>query len=278
MTLIAHRHGKARVRVLRLDRHDPRHRVHEASLDVMLEGRFERSYTHADNAGVIATDSIKNIVNLVARESVSLNAEEFALAVAARFLARYGHVDRVTVASTQTSWSRLAVGGAPHPHAFVLDANGQPTVQVDAGRARTTVRSGIAGITFLKSTGSGFTGYVRDEFTTLPETDDRIAATSMTATWSWSAAPPDYEGSNHRLVSTLLAVFADTYSASLQDSVYRMAEAALVAVPEVSEITLGCPNKHYLPINLAPFGTSADGQVFTPTDEPHGHIECTVGR
>ena len=278
MTLIAHRYGKGRVRVLRLDRNQPEHRIHEASLDVMLEGRFERSHTHADNASVVATDSIKNIVNIVACESVPLGPEAFAQAVAARFLSRYSQIERVTIASRQTAWSRMTVGGAPHPHAFTLDANGHPTVDVDATRARSIVRSGIDGITFLKSTGSGFTGFVRDELTTLPETTDRIAATSMTATWKWSATPADYDAANQRLLATLLGVFADTYSASLQDSLYRMAQAALAVTPEVAELTLACPNKHYLPINLAPFGTSSDGQVFTPTDEPHGQIECTVGR
>jgi urate oxidase len=76
----------------------------------------------------------------------------------------------------------------------------------------------------------------------------------------------------------MLEVFATTYSFGIQDSLYRMAEAALAVVPEIIEIKLACPNKHYIPINLTPFGLSADNLVFTPTDEPHGQIECTVAR
>ena len=64
----------------------------------------------------------------------------------------------------------------------------------------------------------------------------------------------------------------------MQDSLYRMGMAALEAVPEVSDISMACPNKHYLPLNLAPFGLDNNNQVFVATDEPHGQIECTVGR
>ena len=72
--------------------------------------------------------------------------------------------------------------------------------------------------------------------------------------------------------------FAGTYSNSVQDSLYRMGEAALAAVPEISEISLACPNKHYILMSLKPFGIENRNQVFLPTDEPHGQIECTVAR
>ncbi len=130
----------------------------------------------------------------------------------------------------------------------------------------------------MKSTGSGWTDYLHDEYTTLPETRDRIAATSMNANWLWSATPADYPLANDRVLQSMLEVFASTYSHSLQDSLYRMGESALAVVPEISEIVLSCPNKHYLPIDLSRFGLASDNLVFTPTDEPHGHIECTVAR
>ena len=76
----------------------------------------------------------------------------------------------------------------------------------------------------------------------------------------------------------LLRVFASTYSHSVQDSLYRMGEAALAAAPDVREITLRMPNVHYLPIDLSPFGQDASGEVFLPTDEPSGQIEVTLRR
>ncbi len=124
----------------------------------------------------------------------------------------------------------------------------------------------------------GWVEYVKDDYTTLPETTDRIAATAMDAHWTWRAPVVDYTATNAQVLATMLEVFATTYSKGVQDSLYRMGEAALAAVPELARISMACPNKHYLPINLTPFGMSSDNMVFTPTDEPHGQIECTIGR
>ena len=100
----------------------------------------------------------------------------------------------------------------------------------------------------------------------------------MNATWTWSGTPADYPAANARILETALDVFATTYSYGVQDSLYRMGEAALAAVPEIADISMACPNKHYLVINLKPFGIENDKQVLVPTDEPHGQIECTIAR
>ena len=278
MPLIANTYGKGRVRVLRVHRQGEHNEVRELSLQVMLNGDFSRAYTHADNRKVIATDTIKNIVNIVARESIVAGNEEFCAAIARFFLGRYEQVDSVDINASETVWRRMVIDGEEHPHGFVLDGNGKPTVHLLQGRQDAKLSSGIAGFTFMKSTDSGWTDYVMDDVTTLRETTDRIAATSMNASWAWSAEPDNYAQSNEKILATMLSVFADTYSAGIQDSLCRMAEAALAAVPEIGTISLACPNKHYLPIDLSPFGMSADNLVFTPTDEPHGQIECSVGR
>jgi urate oxidase len=138
--------------------------------------------------------------------------------------------------------------------------------------------SGVDNFTFMKTTQSGWSNFFKDRYSTLAETDDRICATSMVASWQWSAKPADYAATNARILDVLLEVFATTYSPSVQNSLYRMGEAALAAVPEISEVSMACPNIHYIPINLAPFGLTNANEVFLPTDEPHGQIECTVGR
>jgi urate oxidase len=102
----------------------------------------------------------------------------------------------------------------------------------------------------MKTTGSGWDNFARDPYTTLVETKDRICATSMDASWAWSSTPTDFAGANERVLSTMIEVFATTYSAGVQDSLYRMGEATLAATPEVLSISMACPNKHYLPINL----------------------------
>jgi urate oxidase len=278
MALVRNTYGKARVRIMRLKRDGERHEVRELTVQAMLEGDFARSCTAADNSSVIATDTIKNLVNIVAHENSGLDAELYCSALARRFLDLYAQVARAVVTAHETRWTRLAVGGKPHAHGFLLDGNGRPVAHVNATREAVAVQSGIEGFTFMKSTASGWENFVRDAYTTLPETADRICATSMDARWSWQTAPADYAAANARVLTTMLDVFVTTYSASVQDSLYRMGEAALSAVPEIAEISLACPNKHYLPINLGPFGLENGGTVFTPTDEPHGQIECTIAR
>ena len=278
MPLISNSYGKGRVRVMRVDRDGARDEVRELTVRTMLEGDFAAAYTAGDNHAVVATDTIKNLTYIVARENMAACAEAFGEALAARMLARYPQVGRVRVSMQETRWARAQFAGAPHPHGFTLDGNGRPTAEVVATRDGVAVASGIAGFTFMKSTGSGWVGYVMDECTTLPETRDRISATAMDATWTWLAPPADYDAANARILATMLEVFATTYSHGVQDSLYRMGEAALAAEPGLGTVRMACPNKHYLPVDLAPFGMASDNMVFVATDEPHGQIECVVGR
>ncbi|HEX2528353.1 MAG TPA: urate oxidase [Geminicoccus sp.] len=283
MTLVRKTYGKDRVRVLRVQREVPGrpagwHEVRETTVQAMVTGDFAETFTHADNSKSICTDTVKNIVNIVARENVAFGNEAFCAAIARRLLDEYPMLDGATVTGHETIWRRIVSDGEPQPHGFVLDGNGKPFARVTMTRSSMTTESGISGFTFMKSTQSGWAGYVKEPFTTLKETHDRIAATAMDASWRWHSVPSDYDAAKAMVLDTMLKVFAGTYSHSIQDSLYRMGTAALEAVPEVEEISLACPNKHYLLVNLEPFGMDNDNLVFTATDEPHGQIECTVGR
>ncbi|MGY3606783.1 MULTISPECIES: factor-independent urate hydroxylase [unclassified Bradyrhizobium] len=279
MPLINNRYGKGRVRVMRIHRDGDRHEVSQLNIKAMLEGDFARTYTHADNSNTVSTDTIKNVVNVVARENTGLSAEEFCQVLAQKYFDTYPQVSSVSITSHETRWNRLSFGGKPHPHSFVLDGNGKPTVELTAVRGGpTALASGIDGFAFMKATQSGWENYVKDRYTTLAETHDRICATSMVASWKWSGKPVSYPATNAKILDVLLEVFSTTYSWSVQDSLYRMGEAALASVPEISEISMACPNMHFIPMNLSAFGLDNNNQVFLPTDEPHGQIECTVGR
>ncbi|HEY9214611.1 MAG TPA: urate oxidase [Ancylobacter sp.] len=278
MPLVRNTYGKGRVRIMRVQREGERHEVRELSVQAMLSGDFEASYTEGNNASVIATDTVKNIVNIVARDNVGAENEDYAGALARYFLECYPHVEQVDVTATETRWSRIEIAGKPHDHAFTLDGNGKPFVKLSATRETSRLSSGITGFTFLKTTESGWENYWFDDVTTLKPTADRLFATAMDANWQWSAVPASYPAANARVIEAVLNVFATTYSPGVQNTMYLMGEAVLAAVPEISEISMACPNKHYLPIDLSPFGRASAGQVFTPTDEPHGQIECTVAR
>ncbi len=278
MPLIKNRYGKGRVRVMRIHRDGDRHEVSQLNIKAMIEGDFARAYTDGDNSTSVSTDTIKNVVNVVARENTGLSTEEFCQVLTKKYLDLYPQVTSVSVTAHETKWSRLSFDGKPHPHSFELDSNGKPFVEVSASREGSTLMSGIDSFTFMKSTQSGWANFYIDAYSTIQPTNDRMCATSMVASWKWSAEPASYAATNSKVLNTLLEVFATTYSASVQDSLYRMGEAALDAVPEIFEISMACPNIHYIPMNLSAFGLDNNNDVFLPTDEPHGQIECTVGR
>lgn len=308
MRLASQRYGKERVRVLRVARgSDGVHAVHEIEAGVSLEGEgFADTYLIGDNAKVVPTDTVKNTVQaLAARERLDVVApERFALALGRHFLARYAQVERVRVHLAVRPWNRYvpAAGAGKdgddggHPHTFLGRVSGAPFTRVELHRGGqddvprvTTVESGVRDLLILKSTASAFAGFSKCEFTTLPETGDRILATKLEATWTFAAPrddddekATDFPAVNAAIPRALLDTFAQEFSPSLQHTLYRMAEAALAAVaPAVAGIHLAMPNKHYLPVNLAPFGLGGEehaNEIFLPTDEPHGQIEARVVR
>jgi urate oxidase len=278
MKLIQHNYGKAKVRVLKVFRAGKIHSIKELDVQVMLQGDFDASYTKADNRLVVATDSVKNTINILAKKKLGPETETFGIVLGEHFLKTYRHVSRVEVSLTEHCWDRIPVGGKPHTHSFLEKSAAKPFAKIIATREIIEVQSGIEELFILKSTASGFGNFLRDEFTTLPETSDRICATKLKATWTFAKAPKSYSMANERILNAMLAVFAENYSPSVQVTLFQMGEAALKAAPEVSKIHIAMPNKHCLLINLKPFGLENKNELFVPTDEPHGQIEGTIAR
>lgn len=278
MKLIQHNYGKAKVRVLKVFRAGKIHSLKELDVQVMLQGDFDASYTKSDNRLVVATDSIKNTVNVFAKQKLGAETETFGVALGEHFLKTYKHVSRVEVSLTEHCWNRISVGGKPHAHSFLEKSAAKPFAKIVCTGKGSVVESGIEELFILKSTGSGFEDFLRNEFTTLPETSDRICATKLKATWTYTKKPKSYAKSNGKILDTMLAVFAKNFSPSVQVTLFQMGEAALKAAPEISKVHIAMPNKHCLLINLKPFGLENKNELFVPTDEPHGQIEGTVAR
>ena len=282
MPFVRQRYGKADVRVLRVQRGEDRHQVRESRVTVILDGEFSRAYTDADNASVVATDTMRNLVNVLALEHLDAANEAFALTIGQCFLDRYRHVSEARVRVEETVWGRMRIDGREHGHGFVRAEGGTPFACATVRRSSRDVEAGFDDFAIMKTTGSGFVDYLQDEYTTLSPTNDRILATRMAAAWRFEDGALCDDGGYDTVAGAireaLLRVFAATYSHSVQDSLYRMGEAALAAAPSIREITLRMPNVHYLPIDLSPFGQDARGTVFLPTDEPSGQIEATLRR
>jgi len=140
------------------------------------------------------------------------------------------------------------------------------------------VLSGLRDLVLLKSTGSEFAGFLRDRYTTLAETHDRVLATSLTARWRYGQPDADWQGIYASVRQTLVEQFATIHSLALQQSLWEMGRAALAAHPEIAEIRLSAPNKHHFLVDLSPFGLDNPGATFHADDRPYGLIQCAVQR
>ena len=278
-------YGKSRVRMMKVirDNKTQRHDVHELTVDVALEGDFEAVHTRGDNSKCLPTDTMKNTVYALGLEHPLDSIESFALHLANYFVENHGQVSAARVRIAETPWSRMTVRGRAHQHSFVHGGAERSTCEVIATREYEGVLSGIKGLVILKSTNSAFSGYPKDRYTSLQETRERIFCTSVTATWNYprmaaGAVFGRFNAIREKVRRALLDTFADHKSESVQQTLFAMGEAALNACPEIDQIRLSLPNKHYLLVNLSQFGPKNENEIFTPTDEPHGLIEATVER
>lgn len=273
------RYGKSRVRLSRITRHGDRHEFQEWSVRVLLHGDFESSFTEADNSKILPTDTMKNTVYSLARDSKAKTIEEFAMELGDYLLGNHQQVSKASVEIEEKRWERVEIEGRPEATTFRL--NGPELQTVHAVRAKEgawQVTSGVNGLTILKTTNSAFTGYVVDKLTTLKPASDRIFGTSATVTWEYSVAEPDYADVRKRVVDALLKEFAAHQSMSVQHTLFDMGKAALGAVPEIARMTLTMPNLHHLLADLSRFGQENPNHIFVPIDEPHGYIEATIER
>jgi len=272
-------YGKSRVRLSRITRHGDHHDFNEWTVEVLLTGDFEMSFTAADNSNILPTDTMKNTVYFIARESKAATIEEYAQELGDYLLSKNPQVSKVSVEVRERSWERLETNGTKEPTTFKLGGPEKQTVL--AARAKGgpwTITSGIDGLTILKTTKSAFTGYIKDKLTTLKPATDRIFGTSATVTWEYSGVSPDYAGIRARILAALLKEFAAHDSMSVQHTLFDMGKRALDAAPEIARITLRMPNLHHLLADLGPFGQDNPNHIFVPIDEPHGSIEATIER
>ena len=270
------RYGKSRVRLVKVRRSRDPHEIVDLTIDVQLEGQADAVYVDGDNSSCLATDTMKNTVYAKARQHPLDHVEIFALDLADYFLLE-GGVARVHINVVEQPWNRLSVAGRPHPHAFVRGASEQWTTNIVTDSDGSTVRSGLTNLVVLKTTDSAFSGFPHDRFTTLADTDDRILATSITASWRYRVRDTDF-GARAGIRAALVETFAAHASRSVQHTLYAMGEAALAACSDVIEITLTLPNRHHLLVDLEPFGLDNPNEIFVATDQPFGLIEATVRR
>ena len=265
-------YGKSGIRLVRVDRGGGDHAVSDLTIAVRLEGDFEAAHIAGDNSLVVATDTMKNTAYALAKEFSSREIEDFALELSSHFLRENPQVAVSEVSIDERLWDRLGATS------FEGSSNERRTARAVRSRDAVGLHSGLKDLLILKTSQSRFSGFARDRFTTLPETDDRLLATSLSAEWTHRSAAGPSSGGWEAVRKTLLDTFAAHESASVQHTLYAMGEAALAAHSSLAEIRLTMPNRHHLPVDLAPFGLKNENEIFVATEAPYGLIEATVTR
>lgn len=274
-------YGKHNVRVSKVRRprqaapNEEQHEFVEASVNIELEGDFQAAYTEGDNRSVIATDTCKNTVYAIAKEHPLDSWESFGIVIGEHFLETYSQVQTCCITLSGQVWKRLL----DSPHCFYGRDNLKPTAVVNCERGSDpTITAGFEQLMIAKTTESGFKDFQEGGFRTLADTEDRILASEVSSTWRYEGSSLDFTECRSKVLGALLNRFTDHYSRSVQETLYKMAEAALEACTEVTEITLTMPNKHHLLVDLSPFELENENEVFCVTDEPFGYISATIER
>ena len=278
------RYGKSRIRLVTVRRGPERHDLRDLTVAVALEGDFDEVHSRGDNAGVIATDTMKNTVYAFARERLTGSPEAFGLDLARHFAA-YEVVSRAIIDIEEHRWLRIpGEGGVEAPDAFVRAGDLTRLARVAVGEAGAVeVEAGVGDLTVMKTTKSAFTGFDRDRYTTLPEVDDRLMATKLRATWGYAGELAvggsfDFDATWDRSRLALRQSLAEHFSPSVQASIWIMSTAIMDAEPSIDWVRMVLPNLHHWQVDLSPFGLDNPGEVFVSTSEPHGLIDATVHR
>jgi urate oxidase len=264
---------------MKVARRGERHEIQETTVQIVFEGEFTEAHTVGDNSKVLPTDTMKNTVYALASQTQEIEEiEMFALRLANHFLTNNPPATRVIIEIAEHVWTRMALGEQSHPHSFIKGSNEKRTAKVSVTREGATIVSGVEDLIVLKTTKSGFVGYIKEQYTTLPETTDRIFATSIKASWRYADSEKATSDILRNARQTIIETFAGHDSLSVQHTLYAMGEAVLEKFPDIAEIAFSLPNIHYLSVDLARLGLENSNQIFLPTDEPHGLIEARLSR
>lgn len=272
-------YGKSGVRLTKVVRRGDVHELFEIEAAIQLEGDFAAAYRDGDNRSVIATDTIKNTVYVLAKENAFDSIEQFALILARHFISTYAHVSQAAVELTQSAYQRIEVEGRPHDHAFTSAGPRRRYTRAVIGRGEAEqLVGGVRDLVVLKTTASEWRDFHADRYRTLKDTSDRIMATKVDATWTYPSTRVDFRNATSAIDAAILKTFATHYSLGVQQTLQAMGEAALAACAGIDSISFELPNLHRIPFNLEPFGLKFENDIFVATDEPYGLIKGTISR
>ncbi len=272
-------YGKAESRVVRIYRDSPRHEIRDLNVTTALRGAFAPAYLVGDQSNVLPTDTQKNTAFAFAKSHGVASLEGYGLGLARHFVHDVDPVDGARIELEEFAWRRAEIDGVEHNHTWLRTGEEVRTAAITVDATGEQVVAGFKGLTILKSTGSQFAGFYADEFTTLPETFDRVMATSLVARWRYSTTDGvDWDAAYAAAKQVMVREFATLHSLALQQTLWHMGKAVLEEIPTIAEIRLAAPNKHHHIVDLTPFNLENNGEVFIAADRPYGLIEAQILR
>uniref|UniRef100_A0A5F9C8S0 Uricase n=1 Tax=Oryctolagus cuniculus TaxID=9986 RepID=A0A5F9C8S0_RABIT len=271
-------YGKDMVKVLHIQRDGKYHSIKEVATSVQLTLSSKQDYVYGDNSDIIPTDTIKNTVHVLAKFKGIKSIEVFAMNICEHFLSSFNHVVRVHVYVEEVPWKRLEKeNGSLYMHTVPCFCDYTP-------QGLPVIHSGIKDLKVLKTTQSGFEGFIKDQFTTLPEVKDRCFATQVYCKWRYQHNQDvDFEATWDIVRDTVLEKFAGPYdkgeySPSVQKTLYDIQVLTLSRVPQIEDMEISLPNIHYFNIDMSKMGLINKEEVLLPLDNPYGKITGTVKR
>ena len=271
-------YGKAENRVVRIYRDAPRHEIRDLTVSTALRGPFGDAHITGDNTLLLTTDAQKNTAFAFAKLHGVGAIEDYALTLARHFVTDVDPVEGARIEVEEHAWERVSIDGTEHDHTWTRRGPEIRTAAITVDGSGEHVVAGIKDLVILKSTGSEFHDFLTEQYTTLPETTDRVMATSLVARWRFDTTDVDWDATYALVKSIIVREFATLQSLSLQQTLWAMGSAVLEEVPSIVEIRLSAPNKHHFTVDLAPFGLENPGEVFIAADRPYGLIQATVTR
>jgi urate oxidase len=279
MTPMEIQYGKTRVIFFRLaKRHAPPFAA-SVTIDVFGE-RFGAAYTEGDNREVVATDTMKNFVYATAADFAGRSLEAYVDFLGRRLLDTYPQMERIRVTAHEVPLDQ-AYGGSDV--VFRLTRTDVAMSHADFARSQseitvTDVRSGLEGLRLLKTTGSSFTHFARDRYTSLPELVDRPLTIGMDVHWRYRDVRDATEGESHvpaeHVRRAIEVTFHDFDSRSIQHLVHVIGTSLLKGFPALSEVEFAAEN--HTPDAVAE--GQGDVRVFAEPRQTFGKIGLVLRR
>jgi urate oxidase len=271
-------YGKGDVIVYRLNRDGKapsgQSAVFGANVKMLIYGdAFWPTYTTGDNTGLVATDSMKNFIQRETMNYTGAGLEEYGQFLAQKFMDTYPQAEGI-----QLSVVEIPYEGLPNSNtAFAPSGPQRATACIEINRnGIVEVSSGVQGFKLLRLGGSAFHGFVRDQYTTLPDIKNRPLHMWLDLEWWYTETRAAF---NNGVVAADIGqivhqVFSSFESGSIQEVIYLIGSKVLEDIPVVREVHLEANNRTWDTVTER----GEELGIFTDARPPYGCLGLRLRR